>query len=91
VIIIFGFINYFSLGWEGLFGWQKMRGCGRAMIAAGVVFCVLGTLLFFVSERVTVQVGLMPFSFMLIFVLVAGVIMFGSGLLLFVMDRYWNA
>ncbi len=60
------------------------------MIAAGVVFCVLGTLLFFVSERVTVQVGLLPFSFLLIFVLVAGVIMFGCGLLMFIIDRYWN-
>jgi len=69
----------------------KMRESGRAMLVAGVVFFALGTLLFVVSERITVQVELMPFSLMLIFLLVAGVILFGSGLLLFIMDRYWNA
>jgi len=67
-----------------------VRESGRAMLVAGVVFFVLGTLLFVVSERITVQVELMPFSLMLIFVLVAGAVLFGSGILLFVMDRYWN-
>ena len=62
----------------------------RAMLAAGVVFFVLGTVLFVVSDRFTVQVGLMPFTVMLIFMLVAGVILFGTGLLLFIADRYWN-
>jgi hypothetical protein len=38
----------------------------------------------------TVQVELLPFSLVLIFMLVAGVVLFGSGLLLFVMNRYWN-
>jgi hypothetical protein len=63
----------------------------RAMLAAGVVFFVLGTVLFAVSDRFTVQVGLMPFTVMLIFMLVAGVVLFGTGLLLFVADRYWSA
>jgi len=67
-----------------------MRESGRAMLIAGVVFFGLGTLLFVVSEKITVQVGLMPFSFMLIFLLVFGLILFGTGILMFVMDRYWN-
>jgi len=67
-----------------------MRESGRAMLVAGVVFCVLGTLLFIVSERITVQLELMPFSLMLIFLLVAGAVLFGSGILMYVVDRYWN-
>lgn len=70
---------------------MRESGHGRGLLAAGIVFFALGTLLFVVSERITVQVELMPFSFMLIFMLVAGVILFGSGLLLFIMNRYWNA
>jgi len=73
-----------------LLGLTKMRESGRAMLVAGVVFFVLGTLLFVVSENIMVQVEVMPFSLMLIFMLVAGFILFGSGLLLFIMDRYWN-
>ena len=68
-----------------------MRDSGRAMLVAGVVFFVVGTLLFLVSDRFTVYVEVLPFSLMLIFMLVAGVVLFGSGLLLFVMNRYWNA
>ena len=64
-----------------------MRESGRAMLCAGVVFFALGTLLFVVSENITVQVELMPFSFMLIFMLVAGFILFGSGVLMFLVDR----
>ena len=67
-----------------------MRESGRAMLVAGVVFFAVGTLLFLVSDRITVQVELLPFSLVLIFMLVAGVVLFGSGLLLFVMNRYWN-
>jgi len=70
---------------------MRESGRGRGLLAAGIVFFVLGTLLFVVSERITVEVALMPFSFMLIFMLVAGVILLGSGLLLFIMDRYWTA
>jgi predicted membrane channel-forming protein YqfA (hemolysin III family) len=70
---------------------MKMRESGRAMLFAGVVFFALGTLLFVVSERITVQVELMPFSLMLIFVLVAGAVLFGSGLLMYLIDRHWNA
>jgi len=72
-------------------GLMEMRESGRALLSAGIVFFALGTFLFIVSERITVQVELLPFSLMLIFMLVAGVILFGSGLLLFIMDRYWNA
>jgi len=67
-----------------------MRESGRAMLAAGVVFFALGTLFFVVSDKITVQVGLMPFSFMLIFLLVFGLVLFGTGILMFVIDRYWN-
>jgi len=59
-------------------------------LGAGAVFFALGTLLFVVSERITVYVELMPFSLMLIFLMVAGVILFGTGLLMFLIDRYWN-
>jgi len=67
-----------------------MRESGRTMLVAGVVFFALGTLLFVVSERITVQVELMPFSLMLIFLLVAGAVLFGSGILMYVVDHYWN-
>ena len=67
-----------------------MQESRRAILVAGVVFFVLGTVLFAVSDRFTVQVGLMPFTFMLIFMLVAGVILFGTGLLLFIADHYWS-
>jgi len=84
------FIKYFAQVGEQLFGLRKMRESGRALLAAGVVFLALGTLLFIVSERITVQVELMPFSLMLIFMLVAGFILFGSGVLMFLLDRYEN-
>jgi len=67
-----------------------MRESGRAMLCAGIVFFALGTFLFVVSEKITLQVELMPVSLMLVFMLVAGAILFGSGLLLFIMNRYWN-
>jgi len=59
----------------------------RALLIPGVVFLILGALLFFVTENVTLQVEFMPFSFMLILILVAGAILFGSGLLSFLVDR----
>jgi len=67
-----------------------MRESRLALLGAGAVFFALGTLLFVVSERITVYVELMPFSLMLIFLMVAGVILFGTGLLMFLIDRYWN-
>ena len=86
------FINYFFKGEERVdCDGKAMQENRRAMLAAGVVFFVLGTVLFVVSDRFTVQVGLMPFTVILIFMLVAGVVLFGTGLLLFVADRYWSA
>jgi hypothetical protein len=64
-----------------------MREGWRALLIHGLVFLVLDTFLFFVTERITVKVEFMPFSFMLILMLVAGVILFGSGLLSILVDR----
>lgn len=66
---------------------DEMREGWRALLIPGLVFLVLGTFLFFVTERITVKVEFMSFSFMLILMLVAGVILFGSGLLSFLVDR----
>lgn len=65
-----------------------MREGARALLVPGIVFLVLGALFFVVSERVLVKVELFPFSFLLIMLLVAGAILFGSGILMFVSDRF---
>jgi len=64
-----------------------MREGARQLLIPGVGFIVLGALLFFVSEEIRLKLELMPFSFLLILVLVAGGIMLGAGVLSFIMDR----
>jgi len=64
-----------------------MQENARMLWVSGVIFLVLGTLLFFVSEQVEVRVELLPFSFMLIMVLIAGAIMFGVGILSYFTDK----
>jgi len=66
-----------------------MRERARGLWVSGIVFLVLGMLLLFVSEQIKVRVEFMPFSMMLIFVLVAGAIMLGMGVLSFFADRVW--
>jgi len=65
-----------------------MRESARALWVPGIIFLVLGTLLFLVSEQIKVKVEFLPFSMMLILVLVAGAIMFGVGILSFFTDRF---
>jgi len=65
-----------------------MRESARAVLAPGVVFLVLGALLFFVNEKIAVKVEFMPVSFMLIMLCVAGTILFGTGMLMFLLDRF---
>ncbi len=50
----------------------------KILIISGIIFLVLGALAFFISQE-TVRVELLPFSFVLVMVLVAGVIMLGLG------------
>ena len=50
----------------------------KILIISGIIFLVLGGLAFFISQE-TVRVELLPFSFVLVMVLVAGVIMLGLG------------
>ncbi len=50
----------------------------KILIISGIIFLVLGALAFFISQE-TVTVELLPFSFVLVMVLVAGVIMLGLG------------
>jgi len=65
-----------------------MRESIRQLLVPGIFFLVLGTLLFFVSEQITVKVEVMPFSLMLIMVMVAGAIMFGVGILSYFADKF---
>jgi len=65
-----------------------MREGVRALLVPGIAFLALGALLFVISENITVKVELMPISLMLILMLVAGAILFGSGVLMFLSDRF---
>jgi len=65
-----------------------MRESGRALWVPGIIFLGLGTVLFLVSEEIRMKVEVLPFSMMLIIVLVAGAVMFGIGILSFFADRF---
>lgn len=65
-----------------------MQENARKLWVSGLAFLVLGTLVFFVTEHVPLKVELMPFSFMLIMVLVAGAILLGAGILSYLVDRF---
>jgi len=81
------FIKYFFQTEKAEIRFDEMQEGWRALLIPGVVFLILGIFLFFVTENITVKVDIMPFSFMLILILVAGAILFGSGLLSFLVDR----
>lgn len=59
----------------------------KILIISGIIFLVLGGLAFFISQE-TVRVELLPFSFVLVMVLVAGVIMLGLGVVKSVGDFF---
>ena len=57
------------------------------LLFPGIILLGLGVLLFFISEQIRVQIKLMPFSMILVVVLVFGVILFSVGLFSFMGDR----
>ena len=68
-------------------GLMGMPRNARALLASGLFFLSLGTLVFFAAERVQIMAEIKPFSFLLIFVMVAGTILFGAGILSRFIDR----
>lgn len=60
----------------------------KTLMISGAIFLVIGVLVFFISQEITVKVELMPFSFALVMVLVAGVIMLGVGIVKSVGDLF---
>ena len=59
----------------------------ETLLFPGIILLGLGVLLFFVSEQIRVQIKLMPFSMILIVVLVFGIILFSIGFFSFVVDH----
>ena len=60
----------------------------RELWIPGIILLVLGTLLFFVHEKVRLKVDILPFSMVLTLVLVAGAVMLGIGVLSYFAERF---
>lgn len=58
-----------------------------SLAVPGIIFLVIGCLMFFVSSEITVKVELLPFSVMLIAVLVFGAVLLLIGFVSFIVDR----
>jgi len=71
------FINYFSQAVGHLYSWKKMR---KSFVVPGIIFLGLGTLVFFISEKIRVEIEVVPISLMLVILFAAGLVMLTVGL-----------